>query len=114
MLRFTNLDSPGITRKRIGRAWGYFDADGERITGRDEIERLNAIGLPPAYQDAWFSPHANGHIQAIGVDARGRRQYRYHPEFRARQDADKYADCRAFGKALPRIRRQIDRDLKRK
>ena len=114
MLRFTDLDAPGITRKRIGRAWGYFDAKGKRITDSDEIDRLNAIGLPPAYEDAWFSPHADGHNQAIGIDARGRRQYRYHAEFRARQDAGKYADCLEFGKALPKIRRQVDKDLKRK
>ena len=113
MLRFTDLDAPGITRKRIGRAWGYFDPNGKRITKRDEIDRLNAVGLPPAYTDAWFSPHANGHIQAIGVDARGRRQYRYHADFRAKQDADKYADCLDFGRALPKIRRQVDKDLRR-
>ena len=114
MLRFTDLSAPGITRKRIGRAWGYFDTDGKRITDRDEIDRLNGIGLPPAYSDAWFSPHANGHIQAIGVDARGRRQYRYHADFRAAQDADKFEGCLEFGKALPKIRRRVDRDLKRK
>ena len=114
MLRFTDLSSPGITRKRLRSAWGYFDARGKRITNREEIDRLNAIGLPPAYSDAWFSPHPNGHIQAIGVDARGRRQYRYHPDFRARRDADKYADCGEFGRALPKIRRQVDKDLKRK
>lgn len=114
MLRFTDLSSPGITRKRIGSAWGYFDAQGKRITDRDEIERLNAIGLPPAYAEAWYCPHADGHIQAIGVDARGRRQYRYHPDFRAKREADKYEGCLEFGKALPKIRRQIDKDLKRK
>ena len=114
MLRFTDLSSAGITRKRIGRAWGYFDPEGKRITDREEIERLNAIGLPPAYSDAWFCPHPNGHIQAVGVDARGRRQYRYHPDFRARREADKYKGCRQFGRTLPKIRRQVDRDLKRK
>ena len=114
MLRFTDLSSPGITRKRLRSAWGYFDARGKRITNREEIDRLNAIGLPPAYAEAWFCPHPNGHIQAIGVDARGRRQYRYHPDFRARRDADKYADCGEFGRALPKIRRQVDKDLKRK
>lgn len=114
MLRYTDLDSPGITRKRIGRAWGYFDAQGKRITDRAEIDRLNAIGLPPAYTDAWFCPHEDGHIQAIGVDARGRRQYRYHADFRAAQDADKYAGCLEFGRALPKIRRQVDKDLRRK
>jgi len=114
MLRFTDLDAPGITRKRIGRAWGYFDARGRRITDRDEIDRLNAIGLPPAYADAWFSPDPDSHIQAIGVDARGRRQYRYHAEFRAKREAGKYEGCLEFGRALPKIRRRVDRDLRRK
>jgi DNA topoisomerase-1 len=114
MLRFTDLDAPGITRKRIGRAWGYFDARGKRITDRDEIDRLNAVGLPPAYEDAWFCADPDGHIQAIGVDARGRRQYRYHPDFRAKQDAGKYEGCLEFGKALPKIRRRVDKDLRRR
>jgi len=114
MLRFSDLDAPGITRKKIGRAWGYFDPAGKRITDREEIDRLNAVGLPPAYADAWFSPHPNGHIQAIGVDARGRRQYRYHADFRARREADKYEGCLEFGKALPKIRRRVERDLKRR
>lgn len=114
MLSFTDLDAPGITRKRFGRGWSYFNADGERITDRGEIDRLNSIGLPPAYSDAWFCPDSNGHIQAIGVDARGRRQYRYHADFRAAQEADKYEGCLEFGKALPKIRRQVDKDLRRK
>jgi DNA topoisomerase-1 len=114
MLRYSDLDAPGITRKRIGRAWAYFDAKGKRITKREEIDRLNAIGLPPAYEKAWFCPHPDCHIQAIGVDARGRRQYRYHPDYRAKQDAGKYEDLLDFGKALAKIRRQVDRDLKRK
>ncbi|MCL6682892.1 DNA topoisomerase IB [Sphingomonas alba] len=114
MLRYTDLDTPGITRKRIGRAWGYFDAKGKRITDRDEIDRLNAIGLPPAYGDAWFCPDPDGHIQATGVDARGRKQYRYHKDYRARREAGKYEGCQEFGKALPKIRRRVDKDLKRK
>ena len=113
MLRFTDLDAPGITRKRIGRAWGYFDAKGKRITDRDEIDRLNAIGLPPAYTDEWLNPDPDGHIQGIGVDARGRRQYRYHQDFRAKREADKYEGCAEFGKALPKIRRRVDKDLRR-
>jgi len=114
MLRFTNLDKPGITRKRIGTAWAYFDPDGKRITDRDEIDRLNAVGLPPAYSEAWFSPDPQGHIQAVGVDARGRKQYRYHPDYRAKRETSKYEGCLEFGKALSKIRRQVDRDLKRK
>jgi DNA topoisomerase-1 len=114
MLRFSDPNAPGITRKRVKSAWAYFDATGKRITDRDEIDRLNAIGLPPAYEDAWFCPHADGHIQAIGVDARGRRQYRYHADFRLKRDQDKYAGCLDFGKALPKIRRRVDKDLKRR
>ena len=114
MLSFSDVSTPGITRKRIGQAWGYFDAAGNRITDRDEIDRLNAVGLPPAYAGAWFCPDPNGHIQAIGVDARGRRQYRYHADFRAAQEAGKYEGCMEFGKALPKIRRQVDKDLRRK
>ena len=114
MLRFTDLDAPGIIRKRVGRAWAYFDAKGKRVTDREEIDRLNAIGLPPAYTDCWLNPDPDGHIQAIGVDARGRRQYRYHPDFRARREAGKYEGCLEFGKALSKIRRQVDKDLRRK
>jgi DNA topoisomerase-1 len=114
MLKHSNDHDRGITRKRIGRAWAYFDPDGKRITDRDEIDRLNAIGLPPAYTDAWFCPDPNGHIQATGKDARGRKQYRYHPDYRARQDASKYEDTREFGAALPKLRRRVEQDLKRR
>lgn len=114
MLRFTDLSAPGITRKRVKSAWAYFDAQGNRITNRDEIDRLNAIGLPPAYENAWFCPYPDCHIQAVGVDARGRRQYRYHADFRSKREQGKYAGCMDFGKALPRIRRRVDKDLKRR
>lgn len=114
MLRYSDPTAPGITRKRVKSAWAYFDARGKRLTDRDEIDRLNAIGLPPAYGDAWFCPHANGHIQAIGVDARGRRQYRYHADFRSKQEQDKFAGCQDFGQALPKIRRRVDKNLKRR
>lgn len=113
MLRFSDPSAPGIGRQRIGRAWGYFDAVGNRITDCKEIDRLNAVGLPPAYSDAWFCPDPDGHIQAVGIDARGRRQYRYNPEFRTKREADKYEGCLEFGEALSRIRRQVDRDLRR-
>ncbi|SMF61844.1 DNA topoisomerase-1 [Allosphingosinicella indica] len=102
---------PGITRKRRGRYWQYFDAKGDRITDREEIDRLNGIGLPPAYSDAWFCPSANGHIQAIGWDEKGRKQYRYHPDFRAKQDAEKYDLCASFGRALPLLRARIQNDM---
>ncbi len=75
---------------------------------------MNAIGLPPAYERCWFSPDVLGHIQAIGYDARGRRQYRYHPDFRAHRDRDKFDRCAVFGALLPALRRQIERDLGRR
>ncbi|HYD36976.1 MAG TPA: DNA topoisomerase IB [Allosphingosinicella sp.] len=105
---------PGITRKRKGRYWQYFAPDGSRITDRDEIDRLNGIGMPPAYERCWFCPKPNGHIQATGYDARGRKQYRYHPEFRARQEAAKYERLAAFGEALPKLRRRVEADLQGK
>jgi DNA topoisomerase-1 len=106
-----NLAGPGITRRKRGRYWQYFDANGSRITDRDEIDRLNAIGLPPAYERAWFCPDPCGHIQAIGYDAKGRRQYRYHTQFRDQQDAEKYAKLAAFGHALPKLRKRVQEDL---
>jgi DNA topoisomerase-1 len=113
-LCYVDDQSPGITRRRRGRSWQYFGADGKRITDREEIDRLNGIGLPPAYERAWFSPRANGHIQAIGYDAKGRKQYRYHPDFRARQEAEKYDNCLEFGRALPKLRRRAAADLRKR
>ncbi|MEN2785511.1 DNA topoisomerase IB [Sphingomonas qilianensis] len=103
----------GITRKKTKHGWGYFHADGTRITDRDEIDRLNAIGLPPAYRDAWFCPKPNGHIQAVGWDEKGRKQYRYHLGFREKQESAKYDKCAPFGRALPKLRARVDADLKR-
>ena len=105
---------PGITRRKMRHGWGYYDADGIRITDRAEIERLNAIGLPPAYRDAWFCPSPNGHIQAVGWDEKGRKQYRYHVGFRETQEAAKYELCAPFGYALPKLRARVEADLKRR
>jgi DNA topoisomerase-1 len=113
-LRYVDDSRPGITRKRRGRYWQYFDAGGNRVTDSEEIDRLNAIGLPPAYRDAWFCPDPNGHIQAIGYDDRGRKQYRYHTGFREKQEAAKYERCRAFGKALPKLRKRVEADLRKR
>jgi DNA topoisomerase-1 len=114
MIQFVDDATPGITRRRRGRYWMYFDADGNRITDRDEIDRLDAVGLPPAYINAWYCPDPNGHIQAIGYDAKGRKQYRYHPDFRAQQEAAKYDRCAAFGRALPKLRKRVNEDLERR
>ena len=114
MLRHSNDSEPGYTRQKKGRAWAYYDEHGERLTDRGEIDRLNALALPPAYVDAWFCKDPNGHIQATGKDARGRKQYRYHADYRSRQDASKYDGCAEFGEALPKIRRRVESDLKRR
>ena len=114
MLRHSSDAEPGITRKRMGNSWAYFDAEGKRVTDRDEIDRLNAVGLPPAYEKAWFCADPQGHLQATGVDARGRKQYRYHTDFRAKRESAKYEGLLEFGKALPRLRRQVEQDLKRR
>jgi DNA topoisomerase-1 len=102
---------PGITRRRRGRYWQYFAPDGSRITDRDEIDRLNAVGMPPAYEKCWFCPDPNGHIQAIGWDAKGRKQYRYHAGFREQQETLKYERLAAFGKALAKLRKKVEQDL---
>jgi DNA topoisomerase-1 len=114
VLRHSSDAEPGITRKRMGRYWAYFDAEGKRVTDRDEIERLNAVGLPPAYENAWFCADPDGHLQATGVDARGRKQYRYHAEFRQKRESAKYEGLLEFGKKLPRLRRRVEQDLKRR
>jgi DNA topoisomerase I len=107
----TDDSQPGITRKKAGRGWAYFDADGKRITDRDEIDRLNKIALPPAYTHAWYCPDPTGHILATGIDDKGRKQYRYHPDFRTRQEAEKFDGCADFGRLLPKLRKRVERDL---
>lgn len=109
-----NDSLPGITRRALKRGWAYFDASGARITDREEIDRLNAIAMPPAYRDCWFCSTPNGHIQATGYDDRGRKQYRYHTDFRAAREAEKYAGCAAFGHALPKLRARIEADLSKR
>ena len=113
-MRHSSDSEPGISRQRSGRGWAYFHPDGTRITDRDEIDRLNAIGLPPAYSKAWFCTDAEGHLQATGIDARGRKQYRYHPDFTARRSSSKFDGLKEFGKALPKLRRRIEKDLRRR
>lgn len=113
MLRHSSDAEPGYTRKRIGRYWAYFDGE-KRVTDRETIDRLNAIGLPPAYTDAWFCKDPEGHLQATGIDARGRKQYRYHPQFREKREAAKFEGMVEFGKALPKIRRKVQADLRKR
>jgi DNA topoisomerase I len=110
-LRHSSDSEPGYSRKRMGRYWVYFDEAGERVTDRETIDRLNSLGLPPAYTDAWFCKDSNGHLQATGIDARGRKQYRYHADFRARADKKKFSGLLQFGEALPKIRTRVEQDL---
>lgn len=111
MLNFVDDSQPGITRKKLRLGWGYYRPDGARITDRAEIDRLNKIGMPPAYERCWFCPDPNGHLQGVGFDARGRKQYRYHPDFRAEQEQRKYEKLAEFGEALPKLRKRIEEDL---
>ena len=113
MLRHSSDSEPGYTRKRMGRYWAYFDGD-QRVTDRATIDRLNSVALPPAYNDAWFCKDPDGHLQATGIDDRGRKQYRYHPDFRARAEASKFGGLAEFGKALPKIRRKVEKDLRKR
>lgn len=111
-LHYAQSDQPGITRKNLASGWAYFAANGKRITNAKEVERLNAIALPPAYEQAWFSSSPDAHILATGIDARGRKQYRYHPQFRERKEAEKYRGCVAFGEQLPALRKRVAKDLR--
>ncbi len=113
-LEYVDDQGPGITRKKSGHGWAYFDPKGERITDRDAIDRLNRIALPPAYTHAWFCPKDCVHLLATGIDARGRKQYRYNPEFRTRREAEKFDGCAAFGRLLPHVRKRVAKDLARR
>lgn len=110
-LQYVDDAGPGITRKKQAHGWAYFDPEGKRITDRDEIDRLNKIALPPAYTDAWYCPDDCGHLLATGIDAKGRKQYRYNPEFRTRQEAEKFDGTAHFGALLPKVRKRVAKDL---
>ncbi|MFP4518147.1 MAG: DNA topoisomerase IB [Oceanicaulis sp.] len=100
-------DRPGITRRRCGTGFTFFDPDGVRITDAGERKRLKALAVPPAYDQVWMSPLANGHLQATGRDAKARKQYRYHPDWTAARAATKYERLAEFGYSLPSLRRWI-------
>lgn len=104
----------GISRKRSGAGFAYFDRQGQRITDSKELDRLSALAIPPAYTDVIISPDANSHLQAVGRDARGRKQYRYHPSWIAMRESEKFAQLAEFGRSLPAIRKRVDADLRRR
>jgi len=104
-------DAPGITRRRAGRAFVYFDADRQRVREASVLDRIRSLAIPPAYSDVWICPDPRGHLQATGRDARGRKQYRYHAKWRATRDAGKFDKLIRFGERLPHLRRILRRDL---
>jgi DNA topoisomerase I len=113
-LRRVDCGSPGITRRRRGRGFEYLDEGGERIEDREILERIRSLAIPPAWEEVWICADPLGHIQATGVDARERKQYRYHDLWRERRDRQKFDAMVDFAWSLPKLRKQVERDLRRR
>jgi DNA topoisomerase I len=112
-LRYVTDSKPGIHRKKRNGDFIYIAPDGKRIGDHNELVRIKRLAIPPAWTDVWICPSENGHLQVTGRDARGRKQYRYHPDWRKVRDETKYDRMIAFGKALPEMRRRVARDLRK-
>jgi DNA topoisomerase-1 len=112
-LHYCNDRQPGIRRVKRGKAFDYTHADGRRVRDRETLDRIRSLVVPPAWRDVWISPDPKGHLQVTGIDARGRKQYRYHPRWRQVRDDTKYGRMIDFGRALPVIRRRTESDLRR-
>ena len=112
-LRYVSDAGPGIRRRRAGEGFRYLRPDGRAVTDKATLGRIRSLVIPPAWAEVWICPADDGHLQATGVDARGRKQYRYHPRWREVRDETKYGRMVAFGRVLPRIRRRVSRDLAR-
>src|SRR5947209_1585391 len=110
-LRYVADTMPGIRRLRQGKGFRYVTPDGKPLRDPDALARIRSLVIPPAWTDVWICPLAHGHLQATGVDARKRKQYRYHPRWRTARDETKFDRMLAFGQALPRIRKRIAKDL---
>ncbi len=110
-LRRSDCSGPGLRRRKQGRGFVFLDEHGERITNPDTLERLHSLAIPPAWNEVWICSDPLGHLQATGVDAAGRKQYLYHPRWRERRDREKFEKAVRFGTALPKLRRQLSRDL---
>lgn len=113
-LRYVSDASRGFSRRRRGKAFTYVGPSGKKLRDRSALERIRSLAIPPAWKDVWICPAPNGHLQATGRDARGRKQYRYHPRWREAQDQNKYNRVIAFAKTLPKIRRAVARDLRKR
>jgi DNA topoisomerase-1 len=110
-LRYVTDEEPGIRRLKRGKGFTYADPDGNVVRSPKELERIRKLAIPPAWTDVWICPRANGHLQATGRDAKGRKQYRYHADWRDVRDETKFGRMTAFGEALPKIRERIDQDM---
>ena len=110
-LRYVHDDKPGIRREPAAGGFRYLGAKGEPVEDEATLARIKSLVIPPAWTDVWICPQPNGHLQATGRDARGRKQYRYHPKWRATRDEVKYERMLKFGQALPAIRAEVDRAL---
>jgi DNA topoisomerase I len=113
-LRKADCSTPGISRRRRGRGFEYRDEHGARVCDRDVLERIADLSVPPAWGDVWVCPDPCGHIQAVGTDAAGRRQYLYHAEWRRQRDQEKFADMVRFARSLPRLRATASRHVRRR
>lgn len=113
-LRYICDDTPGLQRQRAGRGFSYRDVNGDRITAPDVLKRIRSLVIPPAWRDVWICPDPNGHLQATGRDAKGRKQYRYHAKWQLIRNQAKFDRMIAFGQALPSIRRDTDRHLRQR
>lgn len=111
-LVYVSDETPGIRRIRKGRGFAYLDADGRAVRDAQVLARIRSLAIPPAYRAVWICPLAHGHLQATGRDARGRKQYRYHPQWQRERGDHKFGRLAAFGAALPRIRARVARDLR--
>jgi DNA topoisomerase-1 len=113
-LRYVSDTERGFSRRRHGKSFSYLRPDGQALRDRAALNRIRSLAIPPAWQGVWICVSANGHLQATGRDARGRKQYRYHPRWRQAQDENKYERIISFAKALPKIRRAVARDLRKR
>ncbi|MGE5215189.1 MAG: DNA topoisomerase IB, partial [Nitrospirota bacterium] len=111
-LQYVSDERPGYRRKAKGKEFEYFDTEGKSIRDEQRLLRIKRLAIPPAWTDVWICPSANGHIQATGRDARGRKQYRYHERWREVRDENKFDRLAQFAKALPNIRRRVAQDMK--
>ena len=113
-LKRADCSGPGIRRRRRGKGFEYLDGDGRRVTEPSVLKRIQELAIPPAWEDVWICPYPMGHIQATGIDAAGRKQYRYHDKWRERRDAEKFEEMIDFARALPRLRERVAKDLRKR